>query len=95
MCLIENLKNIRASHFGERSREEECVRNVDRLKRVENILCPQRKVKYQEKLNFRIVATGSCLTTSISSFGNKQKILLKNNCAQHNELGVSFVVQVV
>ena len=37
---------------------------------------------------------GDCLTTSISSFGNN-KFFLKNDCAQHNELGVSFVGQVV
>ena len=49
---------------------------------------------YQEKSNFRTVATGSCLTLS---FGNKIIIIIikKNDCAQHNELGVSFVSQVV
>ena len=51
---------------------------------------------YQEKLNFRTVATRSCLTTSISAivWKQKKKKILKNDCAQHNELGVSFVGQV-
>ena len=39
--------------FGERTRQDECVRNVDRLNRVENVLSPLRKVIYQEKSNFR------------------------------------------
>ena len=39
--------------FGERTRQDECVRNVDRLNRIENVLSPLRKVIYQEKSNFR------------------------------------------
>ena len=46
-----------------------------------------------KKSNFRTMATGSCLT--LSSFGNKKLRKKKNDCAQHNELGVSFVGQVV
>ena len=57
--------------FSERYREDECVRNVDRLKRVENVFCPRRKVMYEEKSNFRTVANGTCL---ISSFGNNKKL---------------------
>ena len=45
-CVLDLESKTRWSlTFSERFQEDECVRNVDRLKRVENVLCLRRKVK--------------------------------------------------
>ena len=54
--------------FGERTRQDECVRNVDRLNRVENVLSLPERSFTKNSLTF--LATESCLT--LSSFGNKK-----------------------
>ena len=49
-----------------------------------------------KKSNFRTVATGSCLTFKYHRLEIKKKLRKeKNDCAQHNEQGASFVGQVV
>ena len=68
-CVFDLEAKTRSSFpSGERTRKDECARNVDRLNRVENILSPLERSFTKKNLTF--VATGSCLT--LSSFGNKK-----------------------
>ena len=53
VCLIWRLKHVGASHLVSDLDKTKCVRNDDRLNRVENVLSPLRKVMYQENSNFR------------------------------------------
>ena len=75
MCVwIWNLKHVRASHLasdlgaGRRMRSR-CWS----VEKSQSVLCPRKPTG--KKSNFRIVATGSCLT--LSSFGNKKKLRKK------------------
>ena len=90
---VFGLESKRRSSFpsNERSRQDECIRNVD--ERHESVEDSSSFFAREERSSTRksqtFVATGSCLTLSL--FGEKQK----NDCAQHNKFGMSFVGQVV
>ena len=80
--------------FGESSRQDECFAMLIAIGATESKTFFHREERSCTGKSLTFVVTASCFT--LSSFGNKtKKKKLKNDHAQHNELGVSFVDQVV
>ena len=89
---------MRASHLAsDLGKTGERIRDVDRLKRVKNVLCLRRKVMYREivKLPYRGDWKPFNFIIVCREIKKKKLRRKKNDCAQHNELGASFVSQVV
>ena len=90
MCLVWNLNLGRASHLTSDLGKTNVFAMLMNVSVEDSSTFFAREERSSTRKSQTFVATGRCLTLSL--FGKNNQ---KNDCAQHNKFGMSFVGQVV